>query len=87
MGLLRCVRNDMDGLFLLAVSAVAKHLDRKFICLEMTLFSYLFQECLDFLMGELLDLTARETDQMTMGCFGDFRLIVTVILSKIHLTH
>ena len=53
----------------------------------MTLFSYLFQECLDFLMGELLDLTARETDQMTMGCFSDFRLIVTVILSKIYLTH
>ena len=53
----------------------------------MALFSYFFQEGLDFLMGELLDLTARETDQMTMSSFGDFRLIVTVILSKIYLTH
>jgi hypothetical protein len=77
----------MEGLFFLAVLAIAKYLDRKFIGLKLAFLAYIFEDGLDFFIGKFLDFAAGKANQMAMGSSGDFRLIVAVVLSKVHLAH
>lgn len=38
-------------------------------------------------MGEFLDISTCETDEMAVGGFGDFRFVVAVTFSEVYLTH